>query len=236
MSTRISSSLLIGAILGVIAFGYVTDMRFRLFKLQRLWLFSCMISLTFPMTSCQALLFRLWRRMAISKLLQFGRLFWQFFQAPVLWSVLGLAMPVYRYHWVCRICSFGLHHWQRVLKIIKPSSCLCRSLRPTASLLGAWAREQPSVWSVPKHFRLLWGGLDTVFPMLLVERAPLLELNALRCWNGLQVKVLRSIWLVVLVFWVWLFLPESGDVNLEEEDVKLAEYMAEHVFAMNTES
>lgn len=31
MSTRISSSLLIGAILGVIAFGYVTDMRFRLF-------------------------------------------------------------------------------------------------------------------------------------------------------------------------------------------------------------
>ncbi|PCG89317.1 Major facilitator superfamily domain, general substrate transporter [Penicillium occitanis (nom. inval.)] len=37
----------------------------------------------------------------------------------------------------------------------------------------------------------------------------------------------------IIVYW---FLPESGDVSLEEEDVKLAEYMAEHGFAMNTAS
>lgn len=36
----------------------------------------------------------------------------------------------------------------------------------------------------------------------------------------------------IIVYW---FLPENGDVNLEEEDVNLAEYMAEHGFAMNTE-
>lgn len=36
----------------------------------------------------------------------------------------------------------------------------------------------------------------------------------------------------IIVYW---FLPESGDVNLEEEDVNLAKYMAEHGFSMNPE-
>lgn len=36
----------------------------------------------------------------------------------------------------------------------------------------------------------------------------------------------------MIVYW---FLPESGDLNLEEEDVKLAAYMAEHGYSMNTE-
>ncbi|RAO65922.1 uncharacterized protein BHQ10_001934 [Talaromyces amestolkiae] len=36
----------------------------------------------------------------------------------------------------------------------------------------------------------------------------------------------------MIVYW---FLPESGDVNLEEEDANLAKYMAEHGFSMNTD-
>lgn len=39
----------------------------------------------------------------------------------------------------------------------------------------------------------------------------------------------------VLGMFVYWFLPESGDVNLEEEDENLAAYMAEHGFVMSTD-
>ncbi|KUL85168.1 hypothetical protein ZTR_06265 [Talaromyces verruculosus] len=136
------------------------------------------------------------------------------------------------------ICSFGLHYWWYLFKVINPYCCLCRSLRPAASL---WAHG-PRGNHRPNQFRIISDCYEGDGYSVSNAFGRTGAAIGTECFTPLEQSAGQSSTfylaggvgvLGMIVYW---FLPESGDVSLEEEDVKLAEYMAEHGFAMNTAS